>query len=451
MEPTQVEPRDSAFFALDGPTTNGAINFLLLLDGPITLAELREQVAAGLPRVPELRRRLLRTPLRGDQPWWIDDPEFDISAHVDQTEVPQPGGPRAVAATAALLGARPLDRHRPLWALHLLQIPERGERPAASAILAAVHHAMADGRHVGEILEALLSAPPRSREHREPWLPDPEPDGFDLVRQGALGVLPRVQGGMVELGRSTVRALVDGWQPPVVHAAPRTAFNRAATAGRTFAFGALPLAASRRTRVRHCVSVNDVFHAAVAGGLRQWLLRRDALPDRPLVALLPISHRHLTADHSGANRIGITGCQLPTHVADPAERLFTAHDALGRARGAPLMTERGVGVVARAVAPTLGQLARLASSLRLMNAVPSPFNLLVSSVPMGDLRLRVAGRQVTGVHPMPPIFDGLALNVTAQGYRGSLNVGIFACASALPDPWELLTEVSDAYRQVCRV
>jgi hypothetical protein len=39
-------------------------------------------VAERIPLVPVLRRKLLNVPLGLDQPYWIDDPDFDIEYHV---------------------------------------------------------------------------------------------------------------------------------------------------------------------------------------------------------------------------------------------------------------------------------------------------------------------------------------------------------------------------------
>jgi Wax ester synthase/diacylglycerol acyltransferase catalytic domain len=66
------------------------------------------------------RRRLAEVPLGLDQPYWIEDPDFDIEFHVRELALPTPGDDRQLAAQAARLHARPLDRRRPLWELYLI-------------------------------------------------------------------------------------------------------------------------------------------------------------------------------------------------------------------------------------------------------------------------------------------------------------------------------------------
>ena len=48
----------------------------------LTLDRLTELVESRLHLVPPFRRRLAEVPLGLDQPYWIEDPDFDIEFHV---------------------------------------------------------------------------------------------------------------------------------------------------------------------------------------------------------------------------------------------------------------------------------------------------------------------------------------------------------------------------------
>src|ERR671914_719539 len=55
---------------------------------PPTVARLRRHIAGRLPRVPQFRRRLAY-PLPGmGEPFWVDDPDFDVARHVLRWERP---------------------------------------------------------------------------------------------------------------------------------------------------------------------------------------------------------------------------------------------------------------------------------------------------------------------------------------------------------------------------
>ena len=78
------------------------------------------------------------------------------------------------------------------------------------------------------------------------------------------------------------------------------------------------------------VTVNDVVLAICCGALRAYLLKKDALPDKPLVVAAPVSLR--TED--GSSQRGKSGIdafvQLPVNEADSAEMLLSIHTIRAR-------------------------------------------------------------------------------------------------------------------------
>ena len=60
-------------------------------------------------------------------------------------------------------------------------------------------------------------------------------------------------------------------------------------------------------------------------------------------------------------------------------------------------------------------------------------NLMISNVPGPTFPLYFAGMRMEAVHPLGPVIDGVALNITVQSYLDSLFVGMNACATAVPD------------------
>ena len=92
----QLSGLDASFLALETATTTGHVGGLSVLDPsdapePLTLARLTEVMAERLPLVPVLRRKLLNVPFGLDQPYWVDDADFDIEYHVREIALPGPG------------------------------------------------------------------------------------------------------------------------------------------------------------------------------------------------------------------------------------------------------------------------------------------------------------------------------------------------------------------------
>ena len=439
MQARQLRPLDAAYLALDGPRTVGHVCLVLPLDGPITLAALRTQVGARVGRLPELRQRLHQGANVIDRPWWVDDPSFDVDQHIDEVHVAR----RELAEVVSELAMEPLPRTRPLWQVQLLR---EGRR---CYVMTKVHHAVADGSHYRDILHALFGT---AVDDVPAWAPERAPSTLDLAARGLVGASRWVWGSAYAAARAVAdrpRALGGLLDPIGVHGAPPTPFNRTISARRVWAFRTWGLAASKPARAHYGVTVNDVVHAVAAAGLRQWLLEAEALPDQPLVALVPMSVRHLTPDPTGANRLALGLCRIPTDIDDPVERIFSAREDMEVAKRRPVLSEGALEVLTRLFGATLEPASWVASTVKLLDTVRLPFNTIISNVPMGQDLFVIAGRRVTAVYPFAPLGDGMGVSITIQGYQGRLDVGISACADLLPDVEHLMDLMTAEYAHVC--
>src|SRR5690348_3647212 len=169
----QLSGLDASFLALETATTTGHVGGLSVLDPshapePLTLARLTEVMAERLPLVPVLRRKLLNVPFGLDQPYWVDDADFDIEYHVREIALPRPGSDAQLTEQVSRLHARPLDRSRPLWEIYLIT----GLAKKRAAVYTKIHHAAIDGASGAELLTVLFDLTPQGRE-----LPRPSPSG----------------------------------------------------------------------------------------------------------------------------------------------------------------------------------------------------------------------------------------------------------------------------------
>jgi diacylglycerol O-acyltransferase len=101
----QLSGLDAAFLTLDSPTAYGHVGSVCILEPPesgeaLTLDRLTELVESRLHLVPPFRRRLAEVPLGLDQPYWIEDPDFDIEFHVRELALPAPGDDRQLVPAA---------------------------------------------------------------------------------------------------------------------------------------------------------------------------------------------------------------------------------------------------------------------------------------------------------------------------------------------------------------
>jgi WS/DGAT/MGAT family acyltransferase len=217
--------------------------------------------------------------------------------------------------------------------------------------------------------------------------------------------------------------------------APRTPFNRSITAHRRFAFRTSPLGQVKEIKQALGATVNDVVMAACAGGLRAYLERHDALPEKPLVAMVPVSIRTGTESEKWTNRVSAMAATLPTDQDDPLERLELVHEAMGNAKElfgalpAETMTD-----FAQFSPPALfSQAMRLSTRLRVGDRLDPTANLIISNVPGPRAPLYAAGARLLHYYPVSSVAEGQGLNITVQSYLDNLDWGLVSARELVPD------------------
>ncbi len=452
----QLTGLDASFLALETTTTTGHVGGVSVLDPsgaprPLTLARLTEVMAERLPLVPVLRRKLLNVPLGLDQPYWIDDPNFDIEYHVREIALPRPGSDAQLTEQVSRLHARPLDRSRPLWEIYLIT----GLARRRAAVYTKIHHAAIDGVSGTELLTVLLDLTPTGRElpAPEPFRPAPPPPLPLLAAKAAARlawrpvetvqltnqlirwlptlapVMSTLVGGMLGLNRGDGEVIATTPGRP-----PATPFNRQITPHRRIAFRSVDLATVKTVKNAFGVSVNDVVMAMCAGALRRWLAEREALPSQPLIAMIPVSIRDPASKGALGNKVSAMLAILPTNVAEPDLRLELVHAATKAAKAQQAAIPQGlVDQISDFAPPALtARAARVVFATGLLHRLP-PFNLTISNVPGPNVPVYLCGARVLAHYPVSVVTDGQGLNITLVGYLGQLHFGLISCRELVPD------------------
>jgi WS/DGAT/MGAT family acyltransferase len=453
----QLTGLDASFLALETANSTGHVGGVCVLDlkdatAPVTLSLLTDLVAQRLPAAPPvLRRKLLHVPLGIDQPYWVDDADFDIEYHIRELALPRPGSDAQLTEQVARLHARPLDKSRPLWEIYLIT----GLAKKRVAVYTKIHHSAIDGVSGAELLTLLLDLTPEGRPSAavEPFRPGRPPNRAALavlaaarlawrpvqtvrVANDLVRVLPTlapalspIVGGMLGLNRGD-----GGVISTPAGRAPATPFNKPITPHRRLAFRSVALDDVKKVKNAFGFSVNDVVLAMSAGALRRWLADHDALPDVPLVAMIPVSVRDPAAKGAMGNKVSAMLANLPTNVADPSERLQVAHAATQAAKAQQAAIPQGlVDQISEFSPPALtARAARVVFATGLLHRLP-PFNVTISNVPGPNIPVYLGGAKLLAHYPVSVITDGQGLNITVVGYLGQLHFGLIACRELVPD------------------
>src|SRR5690606_34134403 len=105
-----------------------------------------------LDRTPVMRRRLEQVPFGVGHALLVDDPDFDLQAHVRHTRLPAPGDEAAFHDFMATQVPLRLPLDRALWQVTLLD----GLAGGRQALVFAFHHTLADGAGLLAILSELI-------------------------------------------------------------------------------------------------------------------------------------------------------------------------------------------------------------------------------------------------------------------------------------------------------
>jgi WS/DGAT/MGAT family acyltransferase len=174
--------------------------------------------------------------------------------------------------------------------------------------------------------------------------------------------------------------------------------------------------------------------AMCAGALRRWLLDHDALPDQPLIAMIPVSVRDPSSKGALGNRVSAMLAPLPTSVADPALRLQVVHSATQVAKAQQAAIPQGlVDQISDFAVPALtARAARVVFATGLLHRLP-PFNITISNVPGPNTPVCLCGARLLAHYPVSVVTDGQGLNITLIGYLGQLHFGLISCRELVPD------------------
>lgn len=404
---------------------------------------------------PLLSRRPGKTPIVGRLRWEVDE-KIDLSYHVRHSGLARPGRIRELLEVVGRLHGTLLDRNRPLWEVHLIEGLDDGR----FAVYTKIHHALVDGVSAMRMLSDALSTDPDERDMPPPWAArtrvrqakeqaKTHDDGGSPLEAAAAGLL-NVASSVGRFGfdlaatagrfTDSIRDGLDDHASVLPYQAPETMLNVPITGARRFAAESWDLERIRSAGKRLGGTLNDAVLAMCGGALRRYLVTQDALPDTPLIAMVPVSLR--TADDtSGGNAVGVILANLATHTASGAERFELVKSSMdaGKARfeglsQGQIMALSAISFIPMATSP----LFRFDSFRR------PPYNITISNVP-GPRETRYwNGARMDGSYPVSIPMDGQALNITLSSYDGSIDFGLIGDRNAVPHLQNLLEHLEES-------
>jgi WS/DGAT/MGAT family acyltransferase len=450
--PKRLSSQDAAFWHFERDTMPMNVGSTGIYDGAVHFRNFLEHVERRIDLVPRYRQRLMDVPFDLALPVWVDDPRFDIHAHVTRARLAPPGDMEQLQQMAAEFFAEPLPRDRPLWEMRLVE----GLNGGRTAHLAKVHHCMVDGVSGVSLLAALLDVGPRApagrRRPRE--TPAPLPTAAELVADAILDNLDE----QLDRSDALLTALFDPLAPlratqAIVRAlgaagkyllvpAPPMPWIMKLNGPTRLAWQSLPFHEVRAVAKQLGGTINETVLTALSIALGRYLHQGGtATGDLLLRAALPVNVRGDAEGGGLGNRVSFMLVGLPVGEGDPLKQFAAIHEessALKDAGQAAGLDEL-MRVIGAGPAPMTAALGRWLTSPNTLS------HMVCTNVPGPLVPLYLMGHRMTEHYPWLPLGWRMGMSVAVMSYDTLLGFGFSVDRQAPDDVERLAGLLRDAF------
>ncbi|MEM8560653.1 MAG: wax ester/triacylglycerol synthase family O-acyltransferase [Pseudomonadota bacterium] len=458
----QLSGTDSLFLYSETENAPMQLSAVLLYDaatapnGRVRFEDIVNTFRNRLDRSTVFRRKLLRVPLDLDQPYWVEDVDFDLEFHMRHVALPHKGDWDQFCALVARIHSRPLDMTRPLWEAYMIEGLDHVDSQASKpfALLVKVHHSAIDGATGTQIMGAIhdLTAEVNT-VLTEPAPVENTSNTSRILWRAWVNNLGHPMRMTKLIGRALpiMRRIREGEQSNRFRRLgkkEKTPFNASISSQRVF--GAVDCDLAKIREVKRSVkdaTVNDVMLTIISGALRSYLLEKGQLPEKSLVAGAPVNVRSEDEAESGGNIVSVMSIAIRTDIADPLKRLGAVHEEAVRSKayhnaiGARVMTD--ISNSLPALITSLGFRAAAAASL--LGESQPIFNTQITNVPGPQVPIYMSGAKMVRSLSAGPCMNNLGLFNVVTSYAGVISMSFTCCREMMPDPRFYEACLQDSY------
>jgi WS/DGAT/MGAT family acyltransferase len=432
---------------------------------PVTAKELQAAFLHVAEVSARMRMRVLRVPFGLHHPVWIEDPMYDAENHVQRVCLPYPGDKKTLCEFVGFVMSQPMDMNRPLWETWIVEGLENDQL----ATLTKIHHALGDGSMTAKLIAEAhrpdfdaAMAQSASRFYN----PEAIPGRIRLFGEAILdlaksyifefpGHLKRyfdARANMIAVTREKKGTLgaFDG---------PHTILNDKGSQHRTYHYEELPFGEFKSLAQQLGGTINDLVLTIISEALRQYLLERNALPQKPLVLTVPVSTRR----NKETAELEVTNTIMMNNRVSHALVTFDLNieNIIDRYKSIQASSRKAVNIVRESEGRRIddwyeflpeaffhalnGYLARR------QRRKENPFlNTGISNVPGPREKLYFCeGRlEMTKLLSCGHLVDCVSLNATVWSYVDKLYFSFYCRKEIIPNPEELGSHMLAAYTKL---
>ena len=442
---------DTAWLRMDNDVNLMMIVGVWLLTPAVSYAALSARITDKLLKYERFRQKVTQDAMGAN---WVGDADFDVSHHLVQTELhlrADQGEREALQELVGELATTPLNTARPLWQFHLIDGYEGG-----SALIARVHHCIADGIALISVMMSITdggSDPPTRRQRTKPddaeadWLADAVVKPLTGVAAKAFamyggGVAKSAEmladpgaklQGSINMARLGYQVLGDAAALALMADDSPTRLKGKPIGAKKVAWGEpLPLAGVKAVGRALGCSVNDVLLACVAGAIGEYLRSQGDDPDgQEIRAMVPVNLRPLEKAWQLGNRFGLVPLVLPIGIANPVQRVYAVRARMNQLKGSyqPMLAFAVLSVAGLLIKPVqdalLGLFAKKATAV--MTNVPGPATALT-----------FCGSTLRQTMFWVPQSGNIGVGVSILSYGGGVQFGLITDRALCPEPQQII-------------
>ncbi len=473
----RVSHVDTAWLRMDRPENLMQIIGVMILAGRVDAERCKRTLAKRLLRYRRFRQ-IARTD--ADGACWVDDADFDIDRHLRRSLLPAPCGKQELQKFVAELASEALNPARPRWEFKLVELADGN-----SAMIARIHHAIADGIALIGVMNALTDAESDAAEDdRRPAKPDSRAtrrdaahgesdaeDAGELFWQAILEPLADVAQGALEVGGhlwGQYRGLRD--EPGAIADYARVAAAVAKEIGKLALLandsqtrfkgqpGTVKRVAWSEPRslaeIKACgkhlgCSVNDTLLSCVAGALRSYLVAKgDAVDKAEIRVMVPVnlrtaadSQEHRDDRDDLGNRFGLVALELPIGIENPLARLYATRSRMAALKGSyqALLTFALLGAT--------GMAPRFVEE-QVLKVLASKTTAVMTNVPGAQQARYFAGQKIDQQLVWVPQAGDIGMGVSILSYNGRVQFGLITDKRLVDDPQSIIDRFAEEFEKL---
>ncbi len=444
---------------MDKPINPMMITVALRFTGQINHEHFIMLLEDLFKRYRRFRQRIVRPTGLFQRPYWEDDPALSIENHIERVDLPLPADDAAVEELVNKKMNTPLDFAHPLWIVTLVD-----NYPAGSIIIVRVHHCIADGISLMQVLlhltHAPLIAPVNQASISNTGQAELPVDGEPVVTPTMLqakdsdavtatvaetksSTPPPMAGqrtgyrnpGITDLLAAIIRIVTRPADPPTILKGPLGNVKKAVWSEDLSVPELKKIANTRQA------TINDVLMAVASGAIRRYMDLHKDKRTRNIRAFILVNMRARSYDDELGNKFGLVFLGLPLDKNQPLERLEAIKSGMDSLKASAEYAATYL------ILNILGQVPQWVEDLA-VRILDTKGTVVATNVPGSRKQLYLADAPIEFIVAWVPQSGRIGVGLSFISYNNKLVVGLNADIGLLPDPEVFLQLFLEEYQSL---